>query len=117
MISVFHQRQNASGDRVHTRCKQQSSIGALEFGNARFHRRVCRIAVARVKHVGVSGPQLLVGIRHLERRGLVDRLGHRRVALIEAGAAVNRFRFRTKLVPLHGNSCSIGYKVKFADRG
>src|SRR6185437_8137023 len=79
----------------------QSGVGAFEFGNPLFRGGMGRIAVPRIEHVGADRASLLIGVGDLDGRSLINRLFHRAIAFVEAGASVNCFRFRTKTMLCH----------------
>src|SRR5437868_7510653 len=103
VITALEQGENRSRDRVHARGKKQSRVDALELCDRIFRNRVSGIAVARVEHVRVRGPHLLLGVSNFEGRGLVDGCGERPVLPGEIGTSADSLGFAMVLMWLHAD--------------
>ena len=107
VLPSFHQRENGCGNRRHSGSEEKSGIRTFQFSDRRFGNRVSWIAVARVEHVGVRGAQLLIVVRYLERRGLINRSCQWPVFFAEVGPAVYSLSFLTMLMLLHTRSLAL----------
>src|SRR5579872_3225371 len=113
VITTLQQSQKGSGNGVHPRGEKQSPVSFFQVSNRLFSDSMGGISVARIEHVGRGRPQLLLVVRHLEGRRLINGRRQRSILLGEIGAAADRLSFGTILILAHGVLPSESYSTVY----
>jgi len=101
VVATLEKRHDRCGDRAHARGEGERRFHAFQLRNSLFRNRVRRIAVARVKVVGMGGAQLLVVVGDFKRGSLIDGRRHRTVLLFQIRRAAHRLGFGMVFLPFH----------------